>query len=168
MAGECGVVSRHRPPPRSPEKTSQRDKMLEKMNAAMLWSRFLRRVIISSTRNNKNRFARTPKRRLGERMEAPRRSSQSVWSCCFPVPRAAAACRAPASGVYANDLELFSNLAIRYDMNIMGGSHFTIEDGSCYNMKSDICGEERVQLSGLSAGCWERVGVRRSVTLEIA
>jgi predicted amidohydrolase/mannitol/fructose-specific phosphotransferase system IIA component (Ntr-type)/GNAT superfamily N-acetyltransferase len=31
-------------------------------------------------------------------------------------------------------LELFTDLAVRYNVNVIGGSHFTVEDGSLYNI----------------------------------
>ena len=31
-------------------------------------------------------------------------------------------------------LELFNRLAVKYNINIIGGSHFTLEEGSLYNV----------------------------------
>src|SRR5690606_12494544 len=31
-------------------------------------------------------------------------------------------------------LELFTGLAVKYNVNIIGGSHFTMEDGKLYNI----------------------------------
>jgi len=31
-------------------------------------------------------------------------------------------------------LELFTHLAVKYNVNVIGGSHFTVEDGKLYNI----------------------------------